>query len=114
LLTEFTLSLWVLVDQHSLYCRIWNIIHCYGTYNPADGDMDLWGKRERMFKGPIKNVERKDLNTHINITIISMVFLLDEATASAGLKYQTNVICKARTRKYAVIKIRMHRVKGIC
>jgi hypothetical protein len=46
--------------------------------------MDLWGKRERILKVTIKNVERKEINTQINIIIISIVFLQDEATATVG------------------------------
>jgi hypothetical protein len=32
-------------------------------YNPFDEGMDLWGKRQRILKVTITNVERREINT---------------------------------------------------
>jgi hypothetical protein len=46
--------------------------------------MDICGERERILKGLIKNMERNELNTQINIIITSIIFLKDEAIVMVG------------------------------
>jgi hypothetical protein len=56
--------------------------------------MDLWGEREIILKVPIKNVERKEINTQMNIIIISIMFLQDEATATVGRNMRRMLLAK--------------------
>jgi hypothetical protein len=73
--------------QHERY-YIRNIMHCYGSYktihNLCDEGMDLCGKREIILIKLIKNVERNELNTQINVIITSIIFLKDEAIVMVG------------------------------